>query len=41
MGISDNTLKFFVNLMAEFRSVLFWSVGEINVPVRLSTRDDL
>lgn len=41
MGISDNTLKFLVNLMAKFCGVLFWLVDEINILVRISARDDL
>ena len=41
MGISDNTLKFFVNLIAELRGMLFGSIGEINIHVCISTRDDL
>jgi hypothetical protein len=41
MGISDNALKILVNLMTKFRSVMFWLVGEINIFVRISIRDDL
>lgn len=41
MGIPDNTLKFFVNLMAELRGMLFGASGEINIHVCIGIRDDL
>ena len=39
MGISDNTLQPLVKLMTQFSGMLFGLVGEINVRVRISTRD--